>query len=223
MSARDRLTAAAAALEARPLRERVLLLLAAAVLLLIVWDLGLRAPIADRGQHAADRVASIETQIDELVRAEQGLRTDLEALVDASPEQALARVRAELAEIDARLSERTARVVAPDQMTSVLHDMLAADPSLQLVALHNRGVEPLVREAGGEDVGGDAIPRVFRHRVEVVVQGDYFALLSYLQRLEALRWQFQWDELRIETVDYPTAAATISLSTLSLAEDWLGV
>ncbi|MDZ7748256.1 MAG: pilus (MSHA type) biogenesis protein MshL [Halofilum sp. (in: g-proteobacteria)] len=124
---------------------------------------------------------------------------------------------------DEALTERTARVISPGQMVAVLRDVVSADDALTLVALRNTGVEPVIEEARGDDGAAADVPRVYRHRVELVVAGGYFDLLGYLERLEGLRWQFQWDALELETTDYPRARATVSLSTLSLAEDWIGV
>ena len=115
------------------------------------------------------------------------------------------------------------------QVADGLRDVLAGDESLSLISLRNVGSEPVIREdraAAADAAEGDAsaqVPRVFRHRVELVVRGDYFAVLAYLKRLEGLDWQFQWDALELQSVDYPVAQAMVSLSTLSLAEDWIGV
>jgi len=120
------------------------------------------------------------------------------------------------------LSERTQRLIAPEQMVEVLRSMVSGDESLALVGLENQPVEPLIREQSSDNAD-EAIPRVYRHGIEVTLEGDYFAVLAYLRRLEGQPWAFQWQSLAIERIDYPTARATLSLATLSLAEDWIGV
>lgn len=202
----------------RNLRERILLLAAIVVVLVLAWDLAIRAPFATRGEAAADRISQLERDSEGLRQTERSLRAELEALEDDRRTDRLSRLQAELAAADAALAQRTARVVSPSQMVSVLRDMVSADDALTLESLANRGVEAVITEDHD-----DGIPRVYRHRVEVVASGDFFALLGYLQRLEDLEWQFQWDDLSLETIRYPRARVTILLSTLSLDEGWIGV
>lgn len=214
----DRIHGARDWIDGRELRERVLLLAAVVVVLFLVWDIGIRAPIAQRADIAADRVERLEREQADLRASAGELESSLAGLQGDSADNDTGRLRAAIDDIDSDLAERTARVVSPAQMVAVVRDMVAADEALTLEALTNRGAEEIVTDDFDE-----GIPRVYRHRVEVVASGDYFAVLDYLRRLEDLDWQFQWDGLRIETVRYPTARVTIRLSTLSLDEDWIGV
>jgi len=215
---RARLAAVRDAINARALRERVLLAAAVVVVLVLVWDIGLRAPLSERRQAARDRVERLQSEIADLRAAADDLRAELAAVDSAEAEEVTARLRDEIEAVDAELARRTARVISPEQMVDVLRDMVAVDAGLTLESLVNQGAEEVVVDAVDE-----SLPSVYRHRVEVVVSGGYFALLAYLERLEGLDWQFQWDALTIETDDYPSARATISLSTLSLREEWIGV
>jgi len=205
-------------IDERNLRERILLLAAALVVLFLIWDIAIRAPVDQRADAAADRIAQIERDRENLRATERTLRTELEDTAGDDHQDRATALRAEIEAIDERLATRTARVISPAEMVAVLRDMVAADDALTLEALANLGADEVIAEDRDE-----GIPRVYRHRVEVVASGDFFALLAYLQRLEGLDWQFQWDELRLETTSYPRARITISLSTLSLEEGWIGV
>ena len=207
-----------AQIDERNLRERILLLAAAVVVLFLLWDVAVQTPLADRQQAAADRVDQLERQQEDLRTTEQSLRDQLADLAADTDEGRVAELRAEIDRIDRELGERTARVVSPSQMVTVLRDMVQADADLTLDALENLAVDEIIAEDRDE-----GIPRVFRHRVRVVASGDFFTVLGYLQRLEGLDWQLQWDDLHIETTAYPQARVTILLSTLSLDEGWIGV
>lgn len=219
----------AARIDARTRRERLLIAGAVLALMLVAWEFTLRAPIADADAAARDRIAQMRNDVGRLQQTTMKLANELQAVNSGTGGSAAQKLRERLESVDTELTARTARVVTPQQMVAVLRDVLASDPDLTLISLRNAGVKAVVSEersnaphAAGDAGAGD-VPRVFRHRVELVVEGRYFDLLDYLERLEGLRWQFQWDALRIETVDYPRARATVSLSTLSLAEDWIGV
>jgi MSHA biogenesis protein MshJ len=218
MSLRERLQQLEAAIDARDRRERLLLAGACLVVLLLAWDALVRAPLADRIARDEQRIEQLEQE----ARTLSGTLADIERQLqqDDGGDDTLAALQRRIDRIDAALAERTMRVISPQQMVTVLREMLQDVPGLSLRALRNQGSEPLITEPGD---ASENVPRVFRHRVELVVRGDYFAVQKYLQRLEGLDWQFQWDGLALETVDYPKAEATLSISTLSLAEDWVGV
>ncbi len=211
-----------ARIDARSRRERLLLAGAILVVLLMVWELTLRAPLAQQrgraereAERIADQSAELRTTIEDVERELADARAGGEG-------KRLARLRQRLNEVDSRLAERTERLISPEQMVEVLRNMVAGDESLALVGLRNQPVEPVIQQDRG-DTDDASTPKVYRHGVEVTVEGEYFAVLAYLQRLEGLDWAFQWQRLEIERVDYPTARATLSLATLSLAEDWIGV
>lgn len=210
-------------LDAKSRRERLLLVGAIAVVGLLTWDLTVRAPLTQQHRATLDRIERTRADIAELQSSAAQLAQRMDE--GGREQQTVAAIKARVRAVDERLAERTRRVIAPQQMVRVLRDVLAQENGLRLIRLENAGVEPLevAGTAAAEDTAGEALPTIYRHRVELVVEGRYFALLEYLQHLEGLRWRFQWDAMTIETTDYPTARATLSLSTLSLTEDWIGV
>lgn len=219
----------AARIDERNRRERLLLALTVAVVVLVAWNGLVRAPLAERRAVAVDSVAQLERDIAALEDSRAAIEEKIAGLEDDSGTSAAERVRRRLDSLDAVLAERTARLISPDQMVRALRDVVNADAEVSLVRLRNAGATPVITEPGKDPESGDAagaddgIPRVYRHDVELVVEGRYLALLAYLERLEGLEWQFQWEALTVETREYPVTRATVSLSTLSLAEDWIGV
>jgi MSHA biogenesis protein MshJ len=65
--------------------------------------------------------------------------------------------------------------------------------------------------------------RLFRHGLEIEVAGSYPAMLEYVERLEASRWNLLWDRLELEVVKFPKARIRIDLHTISGEEEWIGV
>lgn len=225
MSMRTVLDGLRARIDARTRRERLLLAGAGLAILLLLWEFAVRAPLYGQWSRASARVEAVRGETRELRSSAQALAQQIDTAAGDSGEPAQARLRERIAAVDEALTQRTLRIISPAQMVAVLRDVVSADDALTLAALRNTGVEPVIEEArpaGDGDEPAD-VPRVYRHRVELVIEGGYFDLLAYLERLEGLRWQFQWDGLEVETVDYPRARATVTLSTLSLAEDWIGV
>jgi len=66
-------------------------------------------------------------------------------------------------------------------------------------------------------------PLVYKHGVELVVKGNYTDLTQYLTRLEGLPWQMFWGKAELKVEEYPKAALTLTLFTLSLDKTWLRI
>ena len=216
-------------IDERNRRERLLLAVTLAVVVLVAWNGLLRAPVAERRAVAVDSVAQLKGDVAALEDSRGGIEEKIARLEDGSGTSAVDRVRQRLDVLDEVLAQRTARLISPDQMVRALRDVVNADAEVSLVRLRNAGATPVITEPQGQAGDGesatdaDGIPRVYRHDVELVVEGRYLALLAYLERLEGLEWQFQWEAITVEVRDYPVTRASVTLSTLSLAEDWIGV
>ncbi|WP_133129854.1 hypothetical protein [Legionella yabuuchiae] len=53
-----------------------------------------------------------------------------------------------------------------------------------------------------------------RTQYKLVLKGQYFPILKYLKRVEALPWQLYWDKMEYHVESYPEAIATIEFYTL---------
>ena len=116
-------------------------------------------------------------------------------------------------------------LVPPKQMVRMLEDMLDRDSRVRLVKLHTLPVKALV-EAAGATATKSAVPvknLVYKHGIELTVEGSYLDLLDYQSRLEKLPWRMFFARAIVNSVDYPKVFMTITLYTLSLEEAWLVV
>ena len=62
---------------------------------------------------------------------------------------------------------------------------------------------------------------MFKHGIQVTVQGSYADLHDYLSRLEKINWRMFWARASLNTDDYPRLALTVTVYTLSLDKAWL--
>lgn len=62
---------------------------------------------------------------------------------------------------------------------------------------------------------------LYRHGVEIVLQGSYLDMVNYMQALEALPVQLFWGGARLDAQQYPDARLTLTLYTLSMDEQWM--
>ena len=138
-------------------------------------------------------------------------------------------LRRQLGGYDTELRSVQQGLVPPNRMVKVLEDMLSRDSHVRLVKLRTLPVAALVEPAGGAaDRAAAKSPAaaknlVYKHGIELTVEGNYLDLLEYQARLEKLPWRMFFARTRVNAVDYPRVLMTITLYTLSLEEAWLVV
>jgi MSHA biogenesis protein MshJ len=73
--------------------------------------------------------------------------------------------------------------------------------------------------------GQGAMPKprelLYRHGVEIVLQGSYLDMIQYMDALQALPNQLFWGKARLDAGQYPNSRLTLTLYTLSLDTKWM--
>ncbi len=183
-------------------------------------------------------IASLERQIrtgteriaEQEARAEE-LRLSGVEDPDAFVRERLEQIIQEQANAQTGIEALAGNLVSPNAMTQVLTTVLDSQPGLKLVRVENRDPEPLTGTSGVAEVLADAgAPvaaslglQVFRHRLVLEFQGDYFSTLRYLLFLEAMDENFFWDSLSYEQLTWPEARVQLEMHTLSSEEGFIGV
>jgi MSHA biogenesis protein MshJ len=197
------------------LHERVGVFLAAALVLIFIAYVGWLSPLQARQKKAAaenvQRQAELSALQAELQRLARG--TDLDVNAETRGRQGA--LRAELAQLNARLGQEQRRFTPPERMRAVLSDMLERHRGLTLLDLRTLPPAP-VRE-------GDAAraPGVYRHGLELTLTGRYHEFYDYLQSLERLPSQLYWGRVELVTGDYPQATLKLTVYTISFEKAWL--
>ncbi len=219
-------------LEAYSLRERVLLLLCVLAILIGAWQLLFEIPREQRREQ-------IEQQRETVANDIENQRAQLEALASVedggSPSGELKALEERVAELDQSLASLSQGLVSAEQLPEILQEVLVSTTELKLRRLRTLPVEELrlsapANETQANDTAGadesETSPQatgVYRHSVELEVAGDYFEVLSFLQRLESLPWRFYWDRLEYDVSGYPLGEIRLRVYTLSAEEGLLGV
>lgn len=210
--------------DARAPRERMVLLLCAAAVALWACD---RLAIGPAFEHARQAQARVEA-------ARQAL-AQLQTQHAQQREQAAAlerQLRAELADWRRRVQDgaqglrrQDGTLVAPDRMVDLLERMVPRDGRLKVREL--RSLPPgelaaLAPAAAASGAGGSSLePGLYRHGVELTLQGPYADLVAYLQALEAMPQRVLWGGLQLKVEQHPQVVLTLKLYTLSLDRGWL--
>jgi MSHA biogenesis protein MshJ len=210
-------------------RERLMVFLAGIVVIvgigfLLAIDGGLT-----RQKVLKDDVARQQQELDQLQAQNVELARTLAQDPDAASRQRIEQLRAELSSYESELLGVQQGLVAPERMVRVLEGMLAGDNRVRLVSLKTLPVSSLVEPAVGPDgatpagAAADEKKLVYKHGIELTVEGSYPDLVEYQTRLEKLPWRMFWARSRLDAADYPRVRLTLTLYTLSLDKAWLVV
>ena len=206
-------------------RERLMVFAAGVVIIA-----GLGFVLAIDGEQAKHKIlaANVEKQRTELVQL-QKQNAELTLLLtqdpDAQGRKKVDDLRQQLGGYDTELRGVQQGLVPPNRMVKVLEDMLNRDSHVRLVKLRTLPVAALVEPMDGAATKPAAASKnvVYKHGIELTVEGSYLDLLEYQSRLEQLPWRMFFARTSVNSVDYPKVFMTITLYTLSLDEAWLVV
>lgn len=209
-------------IEALNERERVLVLVAG-VLVAAALVFFITADPAQRRSRTL--VLQMKTQKDELAMLQKA----------GGPQQvdpdAANRARAEALKTQIRVADETLRtlqrdLVPAEQVNTLLREMLVRDSRLSLVSLRTLPVEPLVGGPEGKAAAAKdsaETVRVYKHGVEITLQGTYTSLHDYVARLEKTPWRMYWSRAQLKAADDAKLTLIVTVYTLSLDKAWLRV
>lgn len=177
-------------------------------------------------QPVRDQRISTEIQIQNLVAQQLNFDQQLNELtmqIASDPamiaEREIEGLDKAIVENEKRLRTFTDTLVAPQNMTAMLKDILDQQQNLKLVELRNLPVAPILSDEesdSNQDIG------LFRHSVRLVFQGNYTDTLKYLTKLEDMKNRFYWNRFDYQVEDYPIARVSLNIYTLSTQQWWIG-
>ncbi len=204
----------------RPLRERALLVLCILAALFFIWDTVVMNPISARKFRDRKNTEAVRLELSQLATQE----TVIEARKDFDPDrenrQLLTQLQIDVKKVRQQLEENVGNLVSPREMPELLKDLLSRQNKLQLLSLENLPAEAL--QINTQVTDGEVAPDLYRHRLRIEFAGDYLATLAYLKKLEQLPRRLVWEDLEIETQQYPVAKVKLQVYTLSLEKGWIG-
>lgn len=226
----------AAKIDAMSLRERAIIFALVVLILVLLINAALLDPqyakqskLSQQIKEQQAQIADIQNQIQQRVKA-QANDPDYDVRVRM---QAL-RQRAQ--QMNDALGDVQKGLVPPDRMTALLESVLKKNDKLLLLSLKTLPVKRLNDAVDTDeklatdaltiplaDEESDAVKGVFKHTVELKVQGSYMDMMAYMKSLEDMPWQIFWGNAELTVDVYPKATLTLTLFTLSLDKKWLNL
>lgn len=192
------------------LRERILLLTAVVVVMFLLADTLFLQPTLKEQQIVQQRIEDLDIKLNGLRQNALLLSYKSESDPITARHQSRDQLVAELGELDNRIIGQLGTLVEPAQAAQILEQVLDGHPGLKLTTL-NASTEPL------EDLNLEQQSKasgLARYQLDMVVQGSYLDVLSYLKSLEAMPWKFFWQQVDFQSTEHPYAETRLQLYTL---------
>jgi MSHA biogenesis protein MshJ len=185
-----------------------------------------RARLAERAMSEQQvQIASVQAQIQALQSPAQD--------PDVAARAELSRLKKELGELASRLSALEKSLVPSRRMAGLLEDMIGRKSALRLLSLKTLPVAPLLdKKTEKTAMDESSAPKaaepqpnqsagLFKHGIEIKIEGSYQDLMAYLERLEKEKLKLLWSNVSLYADKHPKLVLTLTVFTLSLDRAWL--
>ena len=206
-------------------RERYLVAVALLGGVLLLGWTTIVDPARSRSRVAERAIVEQRAQLATLAAQLQALQTgpNPEALAAAE----LVEIKQQIKALYGRYAALGGSLVAPQQVAGLLEEMLGGKSNLRLLSLRTLPVAPVLETkerapAAAVNPPAAAAPAgLYKHGVEIRLEGGYAELADYLQRLEKSPQKLLWSSVSLSAENHPKLVLTLTVFTLSLDRTWL--
>ena len=207
-------------------RERVMVALALVLGPVLIVNALFVEPLRGRLKSLEGSLATQAAAASQLQAEAGNLQQQLAVDPDSGRKSELAALVGERDKLDARLQEFGQVLVRPEEMNGLLERLLARNAGLRLLSLKTLAPQSVLPARPAGEAEGKAVERsfdLFRHGVEIRLEGSFAQLQSYLVQLEAMQQRLLWGKLDYKVIDYPRAEMSLVVYTLSPDKTWLAL
>jgi MSHA biogenesis protein MshJ len=232
--------------EALNSRERWMVACALFVIVYTLINALLISPVLARQKNIQNELDADKSQVQVLTQQINGYSHQNIIDPDAQNKQRIADLQSHLQHLETQLNGLQTTLISPDKMPDLLRSLLKKNGKLKLIALKTLPTKGLLDNASKETNATTSISDapittsiqtnqaskqdspVFKHGVEITLEGRYLDLLEYVFELEQMPWHVLWSEAALNSDQPPTNAwpanrLKLTVYTLSLDKTWLSI
>ena len=211
-------------IDALALRERAMVFVMMVVLLITPVNLFLLDPLRAKQKDLLKERAARQQEINSLQAQLLGVASTGQVDPDAENRKRLRELKRKIDELEAPVETAQQSLVSPEKRALLLGELLAQNPRLRLVSMKTLpATTALENKADPTRKGSVGTSLVYKHGVQMTVEGSYHDLLQYLVALEKLPWRVVWGAADLKVGEYPKIVLSLTLYTLSLEKIWLSI
>ncbi len=208
--------------DALALRLRVLFTFVLIVILYMLFDLFWYSATAQQSKNLRLEIENNQRQVTELIDIQNTLNSSVSKSRNNPKTQKIAVLENEIDKVKKQLTERTINLIPSDEMAAVLEQIIESSQTLKLISLNkNASVKLSDSNETDTDLSERAI-NLYRHSVEIVLEGNYGATYQFLKNLENMDRKVAFESFSYDVENYPKAKVRLVVSTLSLNKEWIG-
>lgn len=220
-------------------RERALMMAAVLTLCLGLGTLLLIEPAYKHGVQLKRQAQQQRKDIESLRPQVLALQARQRA-PDAAMLVQLTALRRQLELAEGEFAQVQGALVQPQEMGRLLESLLQSHRGLQLISLRSVPVMSVSELINAPKTPAAALAAaltpapaasasantptkdawLYRHGVEITVQGSYSEMQAYLAAIENLPRRVYWGELKIDSQRWPANVMTVTVYTISLEKTW---
>lgn len=209
------------AFDGRVRRERLLLIGAGIAVAWMLADSLWLTPAFKEWATARARHNSASAALRRL-NDEVALRGNETRIAEQHLQEEVTQWRERVSQADAALREFGGSLVGAAEMVPVLDRLLAQTGGLRLRSMQSLGRSE-VGAAAATPADAKTAGTLYRHGVELNVEGSYADVLAYVQAIEAMPQRVLWGGLQLKVEQHPKVVLTLRLYTLSADRNWLEI
>ena len=233
----------------RSQRERLLLIGAAAAAALLLGDALWLGPALVQYRSANVRYQTAQRAMASL-QTDSRTQHDVGSQQARQQQADLVMWRQRVRDGEAQLRSHEDTLVGPDRMVSLLDQLLARNGAVKVRAMRSLGRSDLLGSTlaaepsktgtsaapnpgpnsaanpagtGSAQSGQTGNPTLYRHGVELVLEGSFANVLQYLRDVEALPQRVLWGSVSLKVEQHPRCVLTLRAYTISRDRHWLEI
>ena len=220
-------------------RERILLFGSCLAGLYLVFDTLFIMPSTKEVARLAEEITAVQKKVDQIATEKKVFDQVSKRDPDADIKREQLKLQGRLLQLEGGLEDLSLRLVPSERLPEILQSVSQKAEKVKLKSLQT--LRPETIDLAGNNVRIKSIARatkdyvrgeetntspptekVYRHAIQIQLEGGYFEVIEFLRELESLEWRFYWESLDYRVVDFPRALIDIQLYTLSTSEGMLG-
>jgi MSHA biogenesis protein MshJ len=175
-------------------------------------DIGFLSPEQRRQKNLKGELSQLETELAQV-------RNDMVIVKAQLERDPFAKDRAQLEQFKRVVDEANAFLAKvdsdPKQIGVILRQLRGSTPGVKLTALRTLQVVAVVVRKSTGSAKQATTKSVYRRGIEVTIQGNYLAMLPYLEKLQNMPTRVLWAEADLDVMTYPDARLKLTIYTLS--------
>jgi len=207
------------------IREKALILITGLVLLGLIASHFILEPLYISWRQATDSGKSTEQTIVETEQQISEIDLILSTEMNKSLKQEIKQLMLSQSAIEQQLLDRNLALVSKQDMIISLKSLLNESNGLKVMSFRSVAPEAILTETAADGAGAKAAPTplLYKHAIIVDIEGKYFSILKFLQKVEHTSDKILWSTISYSVLEHPKAAAKIVVYTLSTDKEFIGV